>query len=85
MKWTIRSGDLECEVEADGAFMACVKAVKAEWPCSLGFLLTATPEGSDELDDDCMICSTERVLKEAGIEYQVSEAGKKLLGLAQSH
>ena len=69
MKFTIKSGDLEEQVEGSDGFQACVRAVQDCEAASLGLVMFAIPDGSKEFADDMLLCSTERVLEAAGIEY----------------
>lgn len=85
MRWIIKSGNLDSEVEAEDAFAACVKAVKKEGFISLGLIMSATPYGSEEFAEDGWLCSTERVLEAAGIRYELNDKGKRLMGATQSH
>lgn len=78
MKFTVKTAALTVEVEADTAFNACVKALQTYSCGPLGLIMFAIPEGSQEWDDDMVLCSTERALQEAGIEYERKDGAPKM-------
>ena len=66
---------MNVEANGDSGFAACVEAVNTYNVGALGLIMFAIPDGSEEYADDMLLCSTERVLEAAGIEYRMRNVG----------
>lgn len=77
MKYRIRSGEMDVEIDAPDHHDAARKAVLeyATWP--LGLIMEVAVVGGDP-DKDGWYMSTERVLQDAGIDYKRKDGVTKM-------